>query len=201
MNRIALGLSLSCLVGSCQTAAPPPAKTSLQSSPAPVTRLDPPTAIATTKLESSSSAATTTPPLEQATTDLQAQRTAEGLRVNFPENILFDADKAEIRPNAKPTLQKLNVLLKTYKNAPIEIRAYTDSKGSDADNQALSERRANAVKAYLVQNFQEKGDRLKPKGFGKTQSIAQNNQPNGSDDPEGRQKNRRVEVIIRNTAP
>jgi outer membrane protein OmpA-like peptidoglycan-associated protein len=74
-------------------------------------------------------------------------------------------------------------------------------KCNDDYNQDLSERRANAVKTYLVQNFQVNGDRLASKGFGKTQPIASNTKSDGSDDPEGRQKNRRVEVIIHNTAP
>jgi outer membrane protein OmpA-like peptidoglycan-associated protein len=197
----AVGLSSLSLV-SCR-AESPPVSTSLQSAPATVTQLEPPTLIESTKLETSSNPSTTTTitPVQQAITDLKAQRTPEGLRINLPENILFDFDKSEIQPNAKPTLQKLSILLKNYKNAPTEIRGHTDSKGNDDYNQDLSERRANAVKTYLVQNFQVNGDRLASKGFGKTQPIASNTKSDGSDDPEGRQKNRRVEVIIHNTAP
>ncbi|MGG6269938.1 OmpA family protein [Leptolyngbya sp. AN03gr2] len=196
---IVLGLSLV----SCRAIEPAPTTTTIQTSTPAVTQLEPPTTIEPTRLESGSTAPTTTTTIsvQQAITDLQAQRTSEGLRVNLPEDILFDFDKADIRPNAKPTLQKLSVLLKTYQNSPTEIRGHTDSKGSDDYNQTLSERRAKAVEAYLVQNFQVNGDRLTPKGFGKTQPIASNTKPDGSDDPEGRQKNRRVEVIIRNTAP
>ncbi len=204
MKWFAVVLSLSSLsLASCRTIDAPPATTTLQSEPAAVTRLEAPTTIEPTRLESGSTTptSTTTIAVQQAITDLQAQRTSEGLKVNLPENILFDFDKAEIRPNAKPTLQKLSVLLKTYQNSPTEIRGHTDSKGSDQYNQDLSERRAKAVEAYLVQNFQVNGDRLTPKGLGKTQPIAPNTKPDGSDDPEGRQKNRRVEVIIRNTAP
>lgn len=200
MKWLALVLGLS--VTACRTPEPPATTTIAASTPA-VTRLETPIPIQPTRLESGSSTptSTTTISVQQAITDLQAQRTSEGLKVNLPESILFDFDKAEIRSGAKPTLQKLSVLLKTYKNSPTEIRGYTDGKGSDDYNQDLSERRAQAVKTYLVQNFQVNGDRLTPKGLGKTQPIAPNTKADGSDNPEGRQKNRRVEVIIRNTAP
>lgn len=202
MKRLAFGLGFSVLMLSCRTTEPPTTTAIAVSTPA-VTRLETPTVIQPTRLESASSAptSTTTISVQQAITDLQAQRTSEGLKVNLPENILFDFDKAEIRPSAKPTLQKLSVLLKTYQTAPSEIHGHTDSKGSDDYNQGLSDRRAQAVKTYLVQNFQVNGDRLTPKGLGETQPIVPNAKPDGSDDPEGRQKNRRVEVIIRNTAP
>lgn len=202
MKSIVLGVACFSLVA-CRTTPPTPTTTTVQSAPAAVTRLEPPSVIQPTQLETSAKSPTTTTTItvQQAITDLQAQRTSEGLKVNLPENILFDFDKADIRPNAKPTLQKLSVLLKNYQNSPTEIRGYTDSKGSDEYNQDLSQRRAKAVESYLVQNFQVNGDRLTPKGFGKTQPIAPNTKPDGSDDPEGRQKNRRVEVIIRNTAP
>jgi len=77
------------------------------------------------------------------------------------------------------------------------IEGHTDGKGSDTYNQALSERRAIAVRASLT----ERGlplDHLNIRGFGKTRPVAQNQFPDGADEPEGRQKNRRVEVV-RNT--
>ncbi len=195
----------------CRTSQSPK-QTSIQSSTAPVTTLESPTSIASqieatpsattsTKLQSSAPTQTTTTSVQQAITDLQAQKTQAGLKINLPENILFDFDKSDIRPNAKPTLQKLSVLLKNYQSSPVIINGHTDSKGSDEYNQSLSERRAEAVKNYVVQNFGINGDRLTPKGLGKTQPIAPNSKPDGSDDPEGRQKNRRVEVLIQNTTP
>ncbi|HTL89744.1 MAG TPA: OmpA family protein [Leptolyngbya sp.] len=195
---LSLGALASCRTEQLSTKLP--TTTLAPASPAAVTQLEPPTTIAPTKLDASSSAPTPTTAVQQAITDLQAQRTPEGLRVNLSENLLFDADKPEIRPTAKPTLQKLSVLLKAYPK-PTEIRGYTDNKGKDADNQQLSERRAQAVKAYLIQNFQVNGDRLTPKGYGEAQPIALNTKADGSDNPDGRQKNRRVEVIIRNIGP
>jgi outer membrane protein OmpA-like peptidoglycan-associated protein len=196
-RKDSIALAVGLLVA-CKPSEPTVSTTTLQPAPAAVTRLESPTPIQTTKLESGSSAPTntTTISVQQAITDLQAQKTSEGLRINLPENILFDFDKSDLRPTAKPTLQKLSVLLKND-SAPTEIQGHTDSRGGDDYNQTLSERRANAVKDYLASNFQISSDRLTSKGFGKTQPIAPNTKPDGSDNPEGRQKNRRVEVIIR----
>lgn len=130
--------------------------------------------------------------------ELNATQTDEGIVINLPENILFDFDKAEIKPEAEPTLKKISELLAYYKDSPMKINGHTDSKGSDGYNQKLSEQRAEAVKKYLTEKFSVKSSRLQAKGFGEAKPIAENENPNGFDNPEGRQKNRRVEVIIRN---
>lgn len=184
---------------------------SQQSSVPAITTLEEPQAIAVTQLENPhqsgasvtqlevvESTQTTQTVVQKAFTDLKAQKTSAGIRINLPENILFDFDKSNIRPSAKSTLQKLSLLLKNYAEAPVTINGYTDSKGSDAYNQVLSQKRAEAVKNYLTQNFGINGSRLTSKGWGEKQPIAPNTKSNGADNPEGRQKNRRVEVIIRN---
>lgn len=131
-------------------------------------------------------------------TAVVAKKVSSGIQVNLPDNILFDFDKAEIRPEAKATLTKLNQLIASYKQAPIEIYGHTDSKGNDTYNQSLSEKRAKAVQEYLIKNFQVEANRLSAKGLGEKKPVAPNTKSNGSDNPEGRQKNRRVEVLIRN---
>lgn len=136
--------------------------------------------------------------VEQILSELNSQKTSEGILINLPENILFDFDKAEIKPDAKPTLAKINELIGHYSNAPIAIYGHTDSKGSDAYNQTLSAKRANAVKNYLVSSHSVDASRLQAQGFGETKPIAPNTQSSGADNPAGRQQNRRVEVIIRN---
>ena len=135
--------------------------------------------------------------ISKTLSDLDAKQTDEGLVINLPENILFDFDKSEIKNQAEPTLRKINELLKYYKDSPMQINGHTDSKGSDSYNQQLSEKRANAVKEYLAKNFEADANRLKTKGFGESKPIAEN-EANGADNPEGREKNRRVEVIIEN---
>lgn len=132
-----------------------------------------------------------------STQNIDAQQTSEGLVVNLPENILFDFDKSDLRPSAAPALSKISQLIAQYNSAPVEIRGHTDSVGSNAYNQALSERRANAVRDYLI-NAGVGNNRLTAQGLGETNPVADNTNPNGSDNPEGRQQNRRVEVVIKN---
>jgi outer membrane protein OmpA-like peptidoglycan-associated protein len=79
----------------------------------------------------------------------------------------------------------------------VRIEGHTDSKGSDAYNQRLSERRANAVTDWLVNREGLKNVRFETCGFGAKKSVAPNTKSDGSDDPEGRQKNRRVKIIVR----
>ncbi|PSB56440.1 hypothetical protein C7B79_32155, partial [Chroococcidiopsis cubana CCALA 043] len=122
-------------------------ETQQQSTTNVITTLEEPQAIAVTQLEQPHqsgasvtqlevvrSTQTTQTVIQKALTDLKAQETSAGIRINLPENILFDFDKSNIRPSAKPTLQKLSLLLKNYAKAPVTINGYTDSKGSDAYN-------------------------------------------------------------------
>jgi outer membrane protein OmpA-like peptidoglycan-associated protein len=163
----------------------------------PVTTLQTePTAITT--LTTTQQGKTSTISVQQAMTDLGATQSANGIVVVLPENILFDFDKYNLRPSAAPTLAKLAVLLKNYAQAPVSINGYTDSIGSDGYNQALSENRAESVKTYLTKQLKISANRLTTKGFGKAEPVAPNTNSDGSDNPTGRQKNRRVEVIIHN---
>jgi outer membrane protein OmpA-like peptidoglycan-associated protein len=110
-------------------------------------------------------------------------------------NIFFDFDKATLRPLSNVELKNLVMLMKSNPNMKVEISGHTDSKGDDAYNMKLSDERAQAVVNRLV----EKGittERMKAKGYGETQPVAPNTKPNGTDDPEGRQLNRRVELTI-----
>ena len=136
--------------------------------------------------------------VQQIISDLDAQQTTEGLQINLPESILFDFDQYDLRADAQPTLEKVSKLINYYKNVPVDIAGHTDSKGSDAYNQQLSEQRANAVKDALVSQFDIDSSRLNAQGFGESQPIAANTKSDGSDDPTGRQKNRRVEVVVKN---
>jgi outer membrane protein OmpA-like peptidoglycan-associated protein len=84
-----------------------------------------------------------------------------------------------------------------YPKARITIDGYTDAKGADAYNLQLSEKRAASVKSWLVQKGGVDGKRIKTKGWGKANPVAPNTNPDGSDNPEGRQKNRRVEITVK----
>jgi len=110
-------------------------------------------------------------------------------------NIFFDFDKATLRALSNVELKNLVRLLKSNPNMKIEISGYTDSKGDDVYNQKLSEERAQAVVNRLTENGINM-DRMKAKGYGKTKPAAANKKANGTDNPEGRQLNRRVELKI-----
>lgn len=103
--------------------------------------------------------------------------------------ILFDVGSATIRPESTPTLEKIGEMLKKHAELKLEIEGHTDNTGSAAANQKLSEARAAAVKTYLVSTYEVDDGRLSAKGFGASKPIASN------DTPEGRQQNRRVELV------
>lgn len=110
-------------------------------------------------------------------------------------NIFFDFDKASLKPESYPELERVIDLLNTSKTVTIELSGHTDNKGSDSYNLELSQRRVNVVRDYII----EKGikpERLTAKGYGETKPIAQNTHPDGSDNPEGRALNRRTEFKI-----
>ena len=127
--------------------------------------------------------------LEQDLEGAQIERVGEGIKVTFQSGILFDVDKSNIRPDAEVELTKLAEILVKYEDTDILLEGHTDSSGADDYNQALSERRAAAVKAFLVTHG-VKGARMTTIGYGETQPIAEN------ESVEGRQANRRVEVAI-----
>jgi outer membrane protein OmpA-like peptidoglycan-associated protein len=79
----------------------------------------------------------------------------------------------------------------------VRIEGYMDAKGSDSYNQKLSERRALSVKAWFVNKEHLRDVQYATQGFGAKNPVVPNNKPDGSDDPESRQKNRRVEIIFR----
>jgi OOP family OmpA-OmpF porin len=112
-----------------------------------------------------------------------------GCPVKFTLNIEFDFDKAQVRPEYHAKLKEAADFIKKYPDTKFLLAGHTDSKGTDKYNKTLSERRAAAVKKYLVENFGIAAHTLYPRGYGESRPIADN----ATD--EGRQKNRRVEVI------
>jgi outer membrane protein OmpA-like peptidoglycan-associated protein len=116
-------------------------------------------------------------------------------RLSVVGDALFDFDKSSLRPNAEETLAAAGPEIAKLGGKPSRIEGHTDAIGSDAYNMKLSELRAATVRDWLV------GRGIVPattpiKGYGKTSPVAPNNTSDGRDDPEGRQKNRRVEVVF-----
>ncbi|MDD5544999.1 MAG: OmpA family protein, partial [Acidobacteriia bacterium] len=135
---------------------------------------------------------------EQARTQLQqalsqvaeTRETTRGLIVNLPD-ILFDFNKSSLRPEGREVLSKIGGILLVAKDYRMKLEGYTDIIGSDAYNLKLSQQRADSVQAYLIK-VGIAPDRMQSVGFGKANPVASNTTA------AGRQKNRRVEILIPN---
>jgi outer membrane protein OmpA-like peptidoglycan-associated protein len=129
--------------------------------------------------------------VQRAMRDLGAKETDLEVRVELPADVLFDFDKAEIRSDAAKALAQVATLIRAYPSGSATLEGHTDSKGDDGYNQRLSKRRAEAVERWLVEKEGIETARLTPQGHGESRPVASNG------DEAGRQRNRRVEVVIR----
>lgn len=136
-------------------------------------------------------------PIGGKTAALAIKETAEEVRIELAADVLFDFDKAEIRPEASDALRRVGDVIREQAKGGVTIVGHTDAKGTEAYNQTLSQRRANAVRDWLVKEAGLSGVRFQTSGEGARKPVAPNAKPDGSDDPEGRQKNRRVEITVR----
>jgi outer membrane protein OmpA-like peptidoglycan-associated protein len=125
--------------------------------------------------------------LSQFNAILQTRDTARGLIVNMSD-VLFDTAKSSLRPLAREKLAKVAGIVSGHPGLRLDVEGHTDSVGGDDYNQQLSEQRGESVRAYLID--QGMAGSVTAKGFGKTQPVASN------DTAEGRQLNRRVELVI-----
>jgi outer membrane protein OmpA-like peptidoglycan-associated protein len=126
--------------------------------------------------------------LEQFNLIFVTRDTARGLIVNLSD-VLFDTGKSTLRQGTREKLAKLSGIILTYPDLRLAIEGNTDSVGSDALNQTLSEQRAASVRDYLeMENIPATS--MTSQGFGKTQPVATNGTA------EGRQQNRRVELVV-----
>ncbi len=130
--------------------------------------------------------------LAQLNAVLQTQDTARGLIVNMSD-VLFDTGKYTLKQPTQVKLAKISGILLSHPGLTVQIEGHTDSVGSDEFNQKLSEQRADAVRDFLASQGVPASS-MTAKGFGKTDPIASN------DTPEGRQKNRRVELVVNGAA-
>ncbi len=114
------------------------------------------------------------------------------------KGVNFDFDKSTLRPDAVSILNEAIEILKRYPELKVEVAGHTDSKGTDAYNQSLSERRATAVYDYLTGNGIDASRLVGPNGYGESRPIAPNTNDDGSDNPDGRARNRRTELNVQN---
>lgn len=120
--------------------------------------------------------------------------TARGTKLTVQNDVLFAFDKSDLRPEAEAALSRVAEIIHQRKPREVRIIGYTDSIGSEEYNLQLSKRRAEAVEQWLAAN----GGGMPPmevEGRGESDPVAPNT-INGHDNPEGRQKNRRVEVLL-----
>ena len=138
--------------------------------------------------------------IESVLKDLNAKVTDREIRIDLAADVLFDFDKYTLRPEATASLTKVGQVVAGYPDAPLLIEGHTDGKGTHPYNMTLSENRAGAVKKWLVENAGIKASRITTRGWGETKPVAPNKNPDGTDDPAGRQKNRRVELTLQTKA-
>ncbi len=117
------------------------------------------------------------------------ERIGEGIKITFAGGILFDVDRADVRPEAQTELVKLAGILNKYQDTNILVEGHTDATGPEDYNMNLSVRRASSVATFLAVQQVERG-RLSAVGYGELQPMATN------ETAAGRQQNRRVEVAI-----
>lgn len=113
-------------------------------------------------------------------------------RITLDADVFFDFDQDQLRPDAQAALEDVIGRIQGDGATAVHIAGHTDSVGDPAYNQALSERRANAVRDFLAQRLPDV--QMTTEGLGATQPVAPNTTPDGQDDPEGRALNRRVEI-------
>jgi OmpA-OmpF porin, OOP family len=126
--------------------------------------------------------------LERELEELEARDTDRGLVLTLGD-VLFDTGAATLKPGAATTIDRLAQFMRDYPERSVRIEGHTDAAGSDEANQALSERRAQAVREALVTRGLDAA-RIATLGFGEARPIA------GNDSPGGRQQNRRVEIVV-----
>jgi outer membrane protein OmpA-like peptidoglycan-associated protein len=127
--------------------------------------------------------------IDQSVPGAKVERVGEGIEVTFDSGLLFDFDSDRIRPDAAANLNNLAASLNKFGNSNIMIVGHTDSRGDDAYNMGLSQRRANSASAYL-QTRGVPSTRITTAGRGESEPVASN------DTEAGMQQNRRVEIAI-----
>jgi outer membrane protein OmpA-like peptidoglycan-associated protein len=134
--------------------------------------------------------------MEGAVQSLEIEETATEIRIELSADVLFDFDSAALRPEAEAALQNVAGIIREHEGAHVRVEGHTDAKGSEDYNQRLSEQRAESVRDWLTSADGLSGTDFEITGFGESKPAAPNEKPDGADDPEGRQKNRRVEIVV-----
>ena len=116
-------------------------------------------------------------------------------RITVASDVLFDYDRADLGPSARAALRNLSVRLRQDGARRITVVGHTDSRGQRDYNLQLSRRRALAVRAFLASTGSLDGTTITAQGRGESEPVAPNRGPDGGDDPAGRRRNRRVNIL------
>lgn len=138
--------------------------------------------------------------LEKSRQEFQAQQSGRSLSMNLSGDVLFDYDKAALKPAAEEALKKVAVVLGLFPESKVTIEGYTDAKGAPSANMQLAIARAQAVKDWLANNGDVSAARISVHGFGEQHPVAANTNPDGTDNPLGRALNRRVSIVVEKPA-
>jgi outer membrane protein OmpA-like peptidoglycan-associated protein len=131
----------------------------------------------------------------EAVGELGGSVSDKGIAVPLPDSVLFDFGSVALRPASREKISLVAGLAKASPDAKIDIGGHTDAVGTDDFNQRLSEARAGVVREALVILGIERS-RITSVGYGESRPVAPNTNPDGSDNPGGRQQNRRVEILL-----
>jgi outer membrane protein OmpA-like peptidoglycan-associated protein len=134
--------------------------------------------------------------ITQTLTQFGATEVEGGFRLTLPDSILFDFNSSQLRADSAPALTLIADVLRYFEGDAVIVIGHTDSIGSASYNQQLSEDRALSVVAILIAEHAIPADRLTAEGHGAEEPIAPNTNPDGQDNPDGRQLNRRVEIVV-----
>ena len=135
--------------------------------------------------------------LEEILSDLGARKVGTEILISLSGDVLFDFNKWDIKEEAENELSKLVRAISELNKKNVVIEGHTDSKGSETYNLKLSQKRAEAVKAWFETTGGLVGVTFQTIGYGESKPATSNTNPDGSDNPEGRAQNRRVEIRIR----
>ena len=194
MKRALLSIATAASIGGCSANAPADAADEDESpiaTPAPAADTTPPPARSGLSAKVS--------PLTGTVSGLQTRVTDMGTIIDLPADALFEYDKAVLTPAAEVELRKAAEMIRRSPPGAIRVVGHTDNKGDEAYNQTLSEARANRVADWLREQVGVRQRELLVSGRGETAPIAPNEKAAGADDPVGRAKNRRVELVVPTT--
>jgi outer membrane protein OmpA-like peptidoglycan-associated protein len=124
--------------------------------------------------------------------ELKVSQSGSELKIDLPDSVLFDFSSYELKQEASDSLSKVAFLIKQKSTGKVILEGHTDSIGSEEANLKLSKQRIQSVASWLIKKEGIPAELLEGKGYGESKPVAHNTLPDGSDDPTGREKNRRV---------